>query len=259
MSGRVRARMNRTRRKRIRAADARIAIRSNGNGGTPSVDAELDLASYEFPPSALVRIEAWRGNAVQRWDWGTVAAPEPPPDRTLTDVPESAQFRVMVAAGDGSGLLLGHAPRIRPTLPHASLLPLRKERLDGEVWRLDFADGTELPVMVVNEDIEDIERAVRTDAAFRSLVMPDAFRAVLVQIMLVQRHMDPDDEDGWWHDWFELARSYVAEDPPRLGDRSGEDEIVAATEWIDGVVAAFAREAVGAVRGYEAAQRERGR
>ena len=65
-------------------------------------DLHLDISAYAFPVDARVRVEAWRGNAFQRWSWGSVGAPTPPTveGRVLTEVPETCQFRVsIIAAG----------------------------------------------------------------------------------------------------------------------------------------------------------------
>ena len=240
----MRSRLNSTGRRRITRNHAQVSVRAP-EGDDPAIfDASLDLSSYGFPDDARVRVEAWRSNAVQRWDYGTAGALEPPSDedRQLTDVPASAQFRVIVVAGDGSGLLLGHAPNIRPVLPRRSLLPVREsDELGDEVWRVDFGDGMDRPELLINPSVEGISEIVRSDEAFRSLVMPDVLRTILAHVVLVERQ-DPNDDEGPWGGWFEIARALLPdEEPPHLQHQGTTDaEIADANRWVDRVVAAFA-------------------
>ncbi|MYB15494.1 MAG: hypothetical protein F4X41_00440 [Chloroflexi bacterium] len=225
-------------------------------GEAPVVDVTLELSSYDFPKNALVRVEAWRSNSVQRWEYGTVGAIESPIGEAskLTDVPTSAQFRVLVVAGDDSGLLLGHAPSIRPVLPRRSLLPVREtNELGDEVWRVDFGDGLDSPELLVNSSVVGISEIVRSDATFRSLVMPEILRKVLHHIVVVGCH-DPHDDEGPWGGWFAIARTHLPnEDPPTLRfDETSEEEISSAIQWIDRVVAAFADSPLDAVDVYNA-------
>ena len=253
----MRNHLNGTGRRRITRNHAQVSLRAAEEAEAQVFDLSLDLSSYEFPPDARVRIEAWRSNAVQRWDCGTVGALAALPDeeRRLTEVPESAQFRVIVVAGDGSGLLLGHAPNIRPVLPRRSLLPVREtDELDDEVWRVDFgSDGMDPPQLLINPAVDGISEIVRGDGSFRSLVMPEVLRTILAHIVLVQRE-DPDDSEGWWEGWFAIARALVPYgEPPRLHTNAGTTEIAEASEWIDRVVAAFADERVDAAETYNTA------
>ncbi len=252
----MRRHLNRTGRRSIRRDHAQVALRPADGDEAPVFDLDLDLSAYDLPPDARIRVEAWRGNAVQRWDYGTTGVPEPPPDeeRRLTDVPESAQFRVIVVAGDGSGLLLAHAPNIRPVLPRRSLLAVREsEDLGDEVWRVDFGDGMDLPELLINPKVDGISEIVRGDAAFRSLVMPDVLRTILGHIVLVER-ADPDDGEGPWGGWFEQARARLREaEPPRLSRDADASEVAAASRWIDKVVEAFADDAVDAAESYNQA------
>lgn len=250
----MKRRLNSTSRKRIVREHAQVLLRETKQDAPPVFDLTLDLASYRFPSDAQVRVEAWRSNAVQRWDFGTVGGLAPPSDdeRQLSEVPSSAQFRVIVVAGDGSGLLLGHAPNIRPVLPRKSLLPVRESgELGDEVWRVDFGDGMDQPELLINPTVDGISEIVRSDDAFRSLVIPDVLRTILTHIVLVERQ-DPDDNEGPWEGWFAIARALVPnEELPYLGrSTAGETEVAAATAWIDRVVESFADKRVDAADAY---------
>ncbi len=253
-------RINRTRRKRITKAHIDLGLRATQGSEAPIFDLELKLSEYDFPPESPVRVEAWRNNAVQRWDFGTVGSLRPPPEeeRRLMDVPIGAQFRVLIAAEDGSGRLLGHAPNIRPVLPVDSRLPLEESgELGAQIWRVDFDGESGSPVLQVNSGIPGISEIVRSDPAFRSLVMPEVFRTILTRMVLIDR-ADIEDEEGPWADWFAIARAYLPDaDPPiplGLGPAAVE-EIERAREWVDAVVSALAEGPLDAANSYESTLR----
>ena len=264
-------RFNRTGRISIPSGRAAVTLRRfDGNGhavrngaktGAPEAtwyfDLKLDLDDYPFPPGARLRVEAWRGNAFQRWEGGRVGAQAEPTERyrTLTAVPETSQFRVTVIAADDSGRLLGLADKLRPRLPVESLLPLQPADLGGEVWRLDFGQGDDIVVLKVNREMPDFDRTIRTDPAFRGLVMPQVLRSILERALLVE-HEDPGDQEGRWASWFDLARSILPDrDPPSVSHDAPDDEIAQADRWIEGVVAAFSADKVKALDRYREAWR----
>ncbi len=250
-------RINRTRRKRIERRNIDLRLRIAAGGEAPIFDLGLDLLEYNFPPDSPVRLEAWRGNTVQRWDYGRAGMLTPPPEneRRLTDVPAGAQFRLFVVADDGSGLLLGHAPNVRPVLPLDSRLPLEEsDQLGEEVWRVEFDGDDGHPVLVVNSAIPGISDAVRHDPTFRALVMPEVFRAILTRMVLVDR-ADAADEEGAWADWFAIAGAYQPGlEPPALGPAAPIEEVEDTRAWIDAVVGALAKHPLKAANSYAEAR-----
>ena len=249
-------RLNSTGRKPIARADATVRLHATENNEPPIFDLDPHLDDYGFPPDARVRVEAWRSNAVQRWDFGTIGSIKKPADeeRRMRDVPQSSRFRVLVVAGDGSGRLLGHLPSIRPVLPQKSLLPVREvddEELRGEVWRIDFGDD-DLPELLLNNNVGGISEIVRSDKDFRSLVMPAVLRSILVHALIDER-ADPDDDESGWDGWFRLARSLQPEvEVPSLGAEVTDSRVAEARAWIESVVGAFATERVRAAAVYSA-------
>lgn len=242
-------RLNYTGRLKILRSDARISLRPSKDGTPPAFDLDLDLSRYDFPPEARVRLEAWRGPAVQRWEIGTVATLDSlsHAERRLSEVPDSCQFRVAVVAPDDSGRLLGLADRIRPVLPRRSLLPLREvEDLGHEVWRVHFGDS-ERPELQVNASIPGISDLVRTDPSFRALVMPGVLRAILTHMLFVES-AEPEEPDSALHEWWRFAQRLA---PSPEGVRP--DSVDARSDWIDTVVEAFAASPVQAARIYREA------
>lgn len=259
-------RFNSTGRISIPSARATVSLRrleENGCGprggrslaapdATWCFDLKLHLGGYDFPAGARLRVEAWRGNAFQRWDWGRVGAPVEPVelDRVLRDVPVTSQFRVSVIAAGDSGRLLGLADKLRPRLPVESLLPLVPADLGGEVWRLDYGQGDDIVVLKVNRRLPDFDKTVSGDSAFRGLVMPQVLRSILERALLVDRE-DPGELEGRWSPWFDLAKSILPDrDPPSVGSDAQDDEIAQADGWISDVVAAFSTDKVKALEGY---------
>lgn len=239
----MRRHINSTGRRRIVREHAAVSIRPAEGDRASVFDLDLDLRSYGFPPDARVRVDASRSNAGQSWDYGTVGRRSEPPDdeRQLTEFGgKPPRFRVMVVAGDGSGRLLGSAMHIVPRLPLDSLIHLQEhDGLGEEVWRIEFDDMDEPPVLLVNRSIPGASGIVRNDAAFRALVMPEVLRAILTRIVLVERRDEDTTEGGAWRDWLRFAQSHLpGRDIPVQSDEAPDTG--AAVEWIDDVVRAFA-------------------
>lgn len=244
-------RFNHTGRRTIARRHAEITLHKLASEET-YFELELDLSSYGFPDDARVRVDAWRSNAIQRWDFGIVGDLKQPrqADRLLRDVPDSAKFRVAVVAVDDSGLLYGLSSEMTPRRMTTgddeepvveSMLPVDVVGdLGQEVWRLDFGDE-DLPVLQLNESVTDIAQIIERDAAFRALVIPEVFRTILQRAVLVAR-VDPDDpEPNAWTDWLDLAKQQAPEvEVPALSDPSDTSQRDAALSWIELVVRQFA-------------------
>ena len=242
---------NHTGRVRILREHVDLSLRP-GRGAEPRVfNLNLMLGGYRFEPDARIRVEAAVSNVAQRWDFGTVARFAPPPDheRRMTEVPPTARFRIVVVKNDDSGMLLGAADGITPTMDSSSLLPVQEsDDIGDEVWRLDFS-GVGEPLLLLNADVDNISAVVRSDATFRSLVMPEVLRSILLRAVVVEQQ-DPDDDQSQWNLWFETARALLPKrDVPNLsaGDASSAD----AVDWIDEVVRAFAQIRVKAAPNYQ--------
>lgn len=220
-------------------------------GGIWCFNLKLNLSPYGFDQDARIRVDAWRKNAFQRWDWGTVggAADRNGDARILRGVPKECQFRVSVIAGDGTGRLLGVA-HPRPRLPVESLLPLVADDLGGELWHLDYGEGDDMVVLKVNRELPDFAETVRGDPAFRALVMPQVMRSILERALLVER-VDPGDGEGRWAPWFDLAAVILPnQEPPWVGPEGEDDAVARADAWIHRVVSIFSAKRVEALQSY---------
>ncbi len=81
--------------------------------------------------------------------------------------------------------------------------------LTGDVWRLRFHD--EGPVLELNNEIPGVKEIARNDAAFAALVYPALVRQVLEQVLLKDKHPDPDTDDSWRSLWVRFAINLVKE------------------------------------------------
>lgn len=239
-------RFNYTKRKEIQRRHCQVDLHRVGDGRT-CFAARLNLAEYEFDPTSNIRIDAWRSNAAQRWDFGTVGEIAPPSqaDRILRDVPVTAQFKVSVVASDGSGLLYGVSPALKPKReeePKESLLPIDPDdTLGSEVWRLDFGGGHETAVLKLNSKIEGVDKMAAGDQIFRPLVLPEVFRGVLNHALLIEKIDLDDDRESAWNDWIKLAAHHLGGgQPPYMGPGLDESQRASTAGWIDQAVAAFA-------------------
>ena len=241
---------NQTGRVRILREHVDLSLQAGREGQPRVFDLSLSLSEYNFDPEANIRVEAAVSNVSQRWQFGTVGQFTPPPEyeRRMTEVPSTARFRIFVVKSDDSGLLLGAADGIAPTQDASSLLPIQEDDIGDEVWRLDFSSVGE-PLLLLNNSVDNISGIVRSDAKFRSLVMPEVLRAILLRAVVIERQ-DPDDDQSQWNLWFETARSILPhrEAPNLSADASLTQE---ATEWIDDVVQVFAQTRVKAAASYQ--------
>lgn len=250
---------NYTGRVRITRDQAMIRILQEPVDGRPAFDLKLRLRhDIRYPDNALVRVEANRSNVAQRWEFGTIGNLVEPTlyQRRLTAVESTSYFRVFVIEPE-TGRLLGLADKIRPIQPIDSLVPLQEDdgtKLGSEVWRVEFEED-EGPVLLVNNHVPNIGDIIRSDKAFRSLVMPQVLRQVLQQIAFVDQKQPDDDEGGWSTEWFNFVAGLNVDLPDlKWGDLENDpNHSERAQAWIDKAVMAFSDKSVRAVRSYREA------
>ena len=247
---------NYTSRQKIDAQHFSVSI-TDGKGENPhSATIRFDLSELGFPQDGQIRVEAWKGHAVQRWLLGDVGdfPDETSLVRQLTDVPLTPQFRLTVVAGDNSGLLLGSGV-VQPTMPRQALIALKEnDDLGSEIWRVDFGTGSDTPELLINSRVDAASEIVRSDAAFRSLVMPQVLRNVLTHMIFVEG-IDPDDDElGAWTGWIRLAQHLM---PGEIPKHRGNDDNEEIHQWIGEVTARFAESSVQALSQYQRSQGKR--
>jgi hypothetical protein len=234
-------RFNYTGRKKISRSDVGISILRK-EGKIPEFRAELDLSRYGLPDDAPVFVEAYRQSSWMRFDYGTVGSVVEPEIRGLTefDDPDDIRFRVKITSSETPhGRLVAIADRLRPKPARADeegrvpLLPVKREDLNGEIWRVEITD---MPRLLVSHTISD-KHAVARSPEFLSLVYPAAFRVVLSRVLIIENHRDTEDSDDWKSLWLRFATGLLGSSAV-LPDEDGSG----AEEWIDNAVSAFSRQ-----------------
>lgn len=235
-------RFNYTNRKKINTKDARFRI--DGHGPSLRFEADLALGGYDLAPDGRIFVEAYRGSTAswKRFEFGRVGAPVRPMTGPLAEFGDAdgILFRVKVTdSADGAGRLLAKADQIRPAGaptdrdPARSLLDTRVQSLDGEAWRLDFADGR--PLLLVDPKAGGKELAA--SIPFRTLVGPAILREVLTRFIRIDDADLPDDDpDDPRVRWVAFAERFGDRFPGIEEGNDGDRE-----QWIEDVAAGFAR------------------
>lgn len=233
-------RLNYTGRRRIKRKLVTIRLRRE-EAGTPSFDADLDLAGMDLPREAAVFVEAYHGSSYMRFDFGTVGRLVTPDDRRLTDIAANCRprFRVKVVDCEETfGRILAVADQLLPlrededAAARGNLLPVEYVDLGDQVWRLDLTDA---PTLELNSRIEGLRDIARGDSHFFALVYPEAVRRILRRVILVEEMLDPEyDPDDWRCQWLTFAcRLPGVQTSPPDGDTDAQQD------WIEAAVAAF--------------------
>jgi hypothetical protein len=177
-----------------------------------------------------------------RFSFGTVGKLAPPPDSHLSrfSTPEGVRFRVKITSAGEEHRILAEADGIPLVLPdekpgkHNPLLTVIPAKdLRDEMFRLDFA--REQVALQINNDFGNYKEIGRS-AAFLSLVLPAVFRQILTRILLIDKGIEEYGENDWHVLWIRFALGY-----PGIGELPAEDDEEERLEWIDKVVAAFAK------------------
>ena len=153
-------RINSTGRKRITRENIDIRMIPAAPGEILRASAAVDLSSYQFPPDALLAIEAYHRSSGMRFDCGTVGSQNIPPILLLDQVDQSGSvlFRVKVTdSGSERGRLLGSAERIQPLSEdedknRRALFPVLYRSLGEQVWKVEINSG-DRPKLVLNRDV----------------------------------------------------------------------------------------------------------
>jgi hypothetical protein len=232
---------NYTERKRILRNDVSITLIDDAGEKPRGFDASLHFEDMNLPEHARIYVEAYRASAYKRFNFGTVANPIPPTDRSVEDLESTLDLRFRVKVVDEShraGLLLAVAENLTPNVlgDHAKkrdpLVPLNVVDLGERVWRLNFEAFPDGPVMLeVNSRIENIEFIVKQDKGFRAVVFPAILEQVLT-FVLRQEEFDPDDDnpDDEVRKWLQFVGGFFSDPVPEESQRE---------EWISDAVSAF--------------------
>ena len=234
-------RINSTGRRRIPGDRVSIEVL---DGHPRSFNAVVDLDGFDAPPDARIVLEATcaGSNTICRFDWGSVAKPEAPADRTLRDLHGRNVFFTLkvVDRTQKFGRILGLAENVRPVkggdktdAGRQGILPVESADLGQELWQLSFR--AEDVFLLVNDKVPGLAERMRFDPIVFGLVYPAVVREVL------DRALDEpiDDEEGDAGTWPVLWRQFAKSLHPEHAAPPENDDLDERREWIDEVVAAF--------------------
>lgn len=231
--------INHTGRRKIKHSEVEIAMIDQGEK-PPSFQATFNLDLEQLPLEADLFVEAYHRNTSQRFNFGTAGAPLAPSDTTLTDIDLSGPtlFRVKVVDNSESiGRLIASAERLSPKdedteEQRASLLIFKSlPEMGNLTWKLSFNEEHK-PVLCINNRIPEAKHQLMHNPLFQSLVLPAAFREVLLYILWSED--DEPTEDTWHSQWIEFSNKLAQEDCP-----IAEGDCDRLMGWIDDVVRAF--------------------
>lgn len=226
--------INHTGRQHIKRTEVQIELLEDRD--IPEFRVNLKLDRSKLPPDADIYIEAYHRNTSQRFEFGTVAAPIPPDHLKLDQIDLSGPTLFRVKVVDNSehiGRLIasaeGLSPRAEDGENNESLMIFRSAPDMGNLtWKMSFED--QKPVLCINNKIPEAKSQLLENPFFQALILPAAFREVLLFIYM---NDDLQEEEGWQGDWIRFANKVAPEELPSDED---PDRVVG---WVNDVVAAF--------------------
>lgn len=227
-------RINHTGRIRLHKGDVHLVVHA---GAEPAFVAEVELGDYGLPADALVFLEVYRQTSWQRFPMGTVGAPVQPLSASLSSFGTAAgvRFSVRVVARQldtgRPAMVLASCDGVRPTTEHGeaeseSILPVEFGSFSDRVWKLEIEDDQ--AILRVSRALVSDSSALVQSKAFRSLVLPDVFRAILDRFVVQDRYIEIDDDEPNRSEWLRFATEHLGVPLP-----SAEEDLV---EWVDEAV-----------------------
>lgn len=227
--------INHTGRRKIEVKELQISMIEQENG-VPAFDVDFSLNREKLPDDASIYIEAYQRNTLQRFHFGTVGEIRKPENRELgqLDLSSPALFRIrIVDETEHLGRLIASAERLKPESDNdedqrSSLLVLRSRPLGQQTWKIVFDTGGK-PELCINNRIPDAIGQLKNNPQFQSLILPAAFRQVL---MFFLWNEDEEEGGGIVEQWMTFAEHIAYEKPH-------DNDPMQLTAWVDDVVERF--------------------
>lgn len=228
--------INHTGRRKIEVKELQIRLNHTDNH-SPSFDVDFSLKASTLPSNAAIYIEAYQRNTLQRFHFGTVSNITKPENRILDqlDLSSPTLFRIRVVdESDHIGRLIASAEGLRPTGDgeddnHSSLLTVRSRPLGEVTWKVEFETGGK-PELCINSRIPSAIEQLKTNPQFQSLILPAAFRQVLLYFL-----WDNNEDNTEFDNWIRFAEHIAT---PRPDER--DPSIL--MPWIDDVIDRFSQQ-----------------
>jgi hypothetical protein len=231
-------RLNFTNRSKLTREQANVIVFP----GDPAVfELILDLSHLvDSAGAARVFVEAFHRTTRMRFDFGTVAAIQPPQKRFLTEFPEwkDVSFRVKVTnITDAPGRIVAWANNIRPKGPsddkQDDLVRWKDVDLNGRLWDLEFDEKG--PIVLVEKKVG--HGTLGMDGRFIAIAYPEILRRSLAQALLVEK-TNGDDPDHWFKGW---TKGYLTDKLGLSPVPEDADDVEQRRDWIEEAVEKFGK------------------
>jgi hypothetical protein len=228
--------INHTGRRKLQRNEVTLKLTERSNEA-PVFDIEFELNRDNLPDEAAIYLEAYNGSTQQRFECGSVGDIQIPEDRALDqlDLTGKPLFRVrIVDESSHIGRLLASAQALRAESEdeeqRASLMTLASRPLGQQTWRVNIREADK-PELVINSAIPDAIGQLKENVVFQALILPAAFRQVLMFYL-----WDDEFEEGTPQtQWLALAEHFAGEKPH-------SKDTAELCEWVDRVVDRFSEQ-----------------
>lgn len=226
--------INHTGRRKLERKEINIRLRE-AEGQVLSFDVDFFLETKNLPNDAVIVIEAYNRNTLQRFSFGTVGKIEKPDSCILDQIdPTGAPlFRVrIIDEAEKIGRLIASAEGLKPESDEAedqrsSIIKLACRPLGSQTWTVNIpVEGK--PELVINNSIPDAMHHIKSNPQFQSLILPAALRQVLMHYLWEAEFEEGSIQEQWLHFAKHLA-----------GDRPHGDDVSELMTWVDMVVERF--------------------
>lgn len=238
---------NYTGRRDIPSGTVKIRLqRGNPPDELPRFTAELGgLKELGLPEDAQVYVEPYVGATAMRFPFGKVAEITMPDDTTLTDLDtgSSILFRVKIVDETRDPCpIVASANQLRPLNENdplddrRAILPVRETADLGEdLWALDNRPDLG-PELVINNGIPEFLDRLKSDPLIQGLILPHAFREVLMYMFTSE---EIEDDAAWIDAWRDFATEVSGIAPPDFDEETDDDGI---SDYIENCVHAFCQQ-----------------
>jgi hypothetical protein len=181
---------NYTNRRKIPAGVVTVVINEGEPGSIPTFEASFaGLNNLGLDPAHRVILEPYVVSTSMRFDCGTVAQPELPQDRRLTDLDQggSVRFRVLVIDPVADPSRIVASGKVSASDPdnqnvHSILRLVETPSLGELLWKLDLDDEA-LPELLINSGVPGFKAKLQKDPLVQGLVLPAVVREILTKVL----------------------------------------------------------------------------
>jgi len=226
--------INHTGRRKLERREVNVRLEERPNQ-VPTFNVDFFLETKNLPSDAVIVIEAYNRNTLQRFSFGTVGKIEKPDSRILDKVdPTGAPlFRVrIIDETEKVGRLIASVEGLKPESDEtedqrSSIITLACRPLGSQTWIVNIPADAK-PELVINNSIPDAMHQLKNNPLFQSLILPSAFRQVLMHYLWEGEFDEGTVQDQWLHFAKHLA-----------GEKPHTEDVSELMTWADMVVERF--------------------